>query len=61
MAIGKDINTSRLICDVTPDEHKEIKQRARNSGMTVRQYIYNSLILRMQLEDKKQVKFASKD
>jgi hypothetical protein len=59
MEIGKDINTERLICEVTIDEKNDIKSRARKAGVTVRQYIYESISLRIQLEDKNKIKFSS--
>lgn len=57
MALGKDKNTERLICEVTVSEKEEIKERARKVGVTVRQYIYESLSLRNELEDKGKIKF----
>lgn len=61
MKIGKDINTTRLICDVSIEEREEFKKRAKEQGISMRQYIYESLILRKQLEDKKKVKFIPRD
>lgn len=59
MAIGKDVNTERLICEVTKDEKWNIKNRAKKAGVTLRQYVYESISLRIQLEDKGKVKFPS--
>ncbi len=61
MKIGTNINTARLICDVMPEELAEFKKRAREQGITLRQYVYESLIIRKQLEDKKKVIYPARN
>lgn len=61
MKIGKDVNTARMLFEVTPEFRDTVKKRAKNSGVTIRQYIHESLVLRMELEDKKKVTFVKQE
>jgi len=61
MHIGTDVNTARLVCDVTPQEREDIKRRAKEQGVTLRQYIFESIVLRIKLEENNKVKFSSQE
>lgn len=61
MAIGMDVNTQVIFFRVTLEDKQDIKKRAKEQGISMRQYIYESLILRKDLEDKKKVRFIPRD
>lgn len=42
----------RLILEVSPEEHEEVKQRAQEAETTIRGYLYGAVRLRMDLEDR---------
>lgn len=61
MAIGMDVNTQVIFFRVTLEDKQDIKKRAKEQGVSMRQYIYESLNLRKKLEDEKKVRFVSRD
>lgn len=42
----------RLVLEVTPSEHEEIKTRADDLEITIRGYLYGAIQLRIEMEDK---------
>jgi len=48
--------TARLICDCTPEQLEEVKKRAKKADLSIRQYIIQSIALRMEMEDKSKLR-----
>ena len=42
----------RLILEVSPEEHEEVKKRALEAETTIRGYLYGAVRLRIDLEDR---------
>ena len=42
----------RLVFEVTPEEHEEVKKRAKENETTIRGYLYGAVKLRIDIEDR---------
>lgn len=43
--------SKKLILEVSPEEHEQIKQRAKEQEITIRGYLYGAVRIRIALED----------
>jgi mobilization protein NikA len=48
--------TARLICDCTPEQLEEVKKRAKEADLSMRQYIMQSIALRMEVDNKSKLR-----
>lgn len=55
------VKCRRLICEVTPEMGEDVKKRAKEFEITVRDYILEAIKHRMWLEDTNRLIVKSKD